>query len=125
MHNHLNNGGFIMASIRYYLLKNKGAFVARMQVIWNHTDSQGNESHGTFEPSGYHDVCAAGERTIDINDNTHIPDGAEVQLKVIVVLGKNRTASVKHEYHTDSGGIAVYEISGTTLINKLKETSCS
>ena len=111
-----------MANIRYYKLKNKAAFVARMKIKWTHSDSKGDTSTGDYEPSGYHDVCAGAERTIDMND-TNIPDGAEVQLEVKVVLGTDKTASEKHSYQKSFGDMATYEITGTTLISKLKETS--
>jgi hypothetical protein len=112
-----------MADIRYFKLHNAGAFVARMQVKWTGNDGQGNESHGTYEPSGYHDVCAAAERTIDLND-TNIPDGACVTLKVVVVLGKDNTADETYTYKRDCGDTAYYKISGTTLNNHLKQESC-
>lgn len=111
-----------MSNIRYYKLQNKGAFVARMKVIWNHTDG-GNDSHGTYEPSGYHDICAAAERTIDLK-SAEIPNGAKVQLKVDVVLGKDKTASEKYIYSEDAGDMASYKITGTTLINSLKLIDC-
>lgn len=111
-----------MADIRYFKLQNKGAFVARMQVIWHGKDTKGNAVDGVYEPGGYHDVLAAAERTIDLNE-TNIPDAAEVHLKVVVVAGRDREASERHKFTRSSGGMATYEISGTTLINTLKELS--
>ncbi|MFA5658169.1 MAG: hypothetical protein WC900_02675 [Oscillospiraceae bacterium] len=109
-----------MDKIRYLKLKNAGAFVVHMVIIWDGDDGNGNESHGTYEPSGYHDICAAAERTIDLNDNTKIPNGATVKLKADVVWGKDKTASEEYIYDNSCGGIAEYKISGTTLNNKLK-----
>ncbi len=103
-----------MNKVRYFKLKNSGGFVARMQIAWN----DNNGKHGTYEPGGYHDICAAGERTLDLND-TDIPENASVFLKVCVVLGKDKEASELYEYDKTCSETASYEISGTTLISKL------
>ena len=110
-----------MKKIRYFKLTNKGWFVAQMQVIWTGNDGKGNVSHGTYEPSGYHDICIHAERTIDLADkSTKIPDGAQVQLKVEVIAGKDKTATEKFIFSKDAGDTACYKISGTTLSNTLK-----
>ncbi len=109
-----------MDKIRYFKLKNNGAFVVKMRVIWSGADGHGNESHGEYEPNGYHDICAAAERVIDLN-STKIPDSATVQLKAVVALGKNKVADEKFIYDSKSGDTASYKISGTTLSNKLKQ----
>lgn len=101
-----------MSTIRYFKLKNTGAFVARMKVLWWHDDAS-----GFYEPEGYHDICAHAERTLDMVE--HIPDGAEVQLKACVVAGKDKTADEKFTFKADASDTASYHISGTTLINKL------
>ena len=111
-----------MDKIRYIKLKNDGCFVAQMQIIWTGDDGNGNESHGIYEPDGYHDVCAAAERTIDISKNTQIPNGAIVQFKAKVIWGKDNTAPQKYEYDCLCGGIAEYKIKGTTLHNSLELT---
>lgn len=126
-----------MDMIRYFKLKNNGAFVARMQIIWTGDDGKGNESHGVYEPGGYHDICAAAERTIDLCDQTKIPDGSVVQLKVVVVAGKDKKAqkTIKENdkekkvdetflFSKDSGSTACYKIGGTTLFNELSLESC-
>ena len=111
--------GTNMDTIKFFKLQNNGGFVVRMQVLWSATDAKGDKYSGKYEPSDYHDICASGERTIDLSENTNIPDGAEVQLKASVQLGKDKTASEKYIYHKDASQLATYEISGTTLINTL------
>lgn len=106
-----------MGNIRYFKLKNSGAFVVKMQVEWTASDGQGNESHGVYKPDGYHDICAAAERTIDLK-STKIPDGATVHLIADVAGGKNKT-SEDYIYDSKCGDMATYKIKGTTLINSL------
>lgn len=109
-----------MADIRYYKLQNTGAFVAKMDILWTGDDGHGNESHGKHHDS--HDIDVAADHTIDMT-KTEIPDGAEVQLKAIVVLGKDKTASEKHRFVGSSNTMAEYTVSGTTLNNKIREDS--
>lgn len=109
-----------MNNVRFFKMKNLGGFVARMEIIWNLGDNMGNESSGTYKPTGYQDVCVGAERTIDLNDNTNIPNGAAVRLKAEVVLGIDRVGDEMFIYDNSCSGIAEYEVSGTTLINKLK-----
>lgn len=99
--------------IRYFRLKNKDGVVARMQIIW----TLGNTTKG-YEESGYHDICALGERTIDMV-LSDVPDGATVQLKAKVMLGKNKTASEKFIYSSNAAKTAYYELSGTSQHDKL------
>lgn len=109
-----------MEKIRYMKLKNEGGFVARMKILWEGSDGKGNIGHGEYEEDSYHDICIHAERSIDLSE-TNIPDNSEVQLKAVVVLGKDKTADEKFIYSKDSCEKATYEISGTTLINKLKK----
>lgn len=109
-----------MDKIRHFKLHNSGAFVAHMIVEWAGYDSKGDEKRGKYEPKGYHDICAAAERTIDLKDNTGIPNGAIVTLHASVVAGKGKTADESFTYDENCGNMAEYDISGTTLINKLK-----
>ena len=111
-----------MNELRYFKLKNKGAFVARMRILWNAVDDTGKKYSGEYEPSGYHDICAEAERIIDLTD-ANIPNGAEVYLKAIVVMGKDNTASERYIYQKNSAMTASYEISKTTLNNKLELVS--
>lgn len=108
-----------MDKIRHFKLHNSGAFVAHMIIEWTGYDAQGDEKRGRYEPKGYHDICAAAERTIDIKD-TDIPNGAIVTLHADVVAEKGKTAGESFTYDENCGNIAEYDISGTTLINKLK-----
>lgn len=101
-------------AIRYFTLHNKAAVVARMQICW-----ELGTQHGVYEESGYHDVCAAGERTVDLL-LSDIPDGATVQLKVNVVAGKDSKANETFIYDSRAAKTVYYELSGTTLKNKLK-----
>lgn len=106
--------------IKSFTLHNSGAFVARMQINWIDPAS-GNK--GTYEPSGYHDICVGAERTINIAE-TDIPDGALVCLKAIVVLGSDKDANHYFLYKSDASATASYTISGTTLMNHLDFNGC-
>ncbi|OWV08333.1 hypothetical protein B7993_00290 [Fibrobacter sp. UWH3] len=106
-----------MKHIKAITLKNSGAFVVRMRINWN--DPESDNSSGVYEPSGYHDICAAGERTINLSE-TGIPEGANVRLHADVVLGKDKEGGEQFRYTSDASMIAHYTISGTTLINDLK-----
>ena len=101
--------------LRYFTLHNSGAFVARMKIEWTY-----GESSGTYEESGYHDICVGQDRTIDIASiDGAIPPGAYVRLKVHVVAGKGKTANEEFIYSPYSIEQASYEIIGTTLHNNL------
>ena len=106
--------------IKSFTLHNSGAFVARMQINWVDPTSG---SKGTYEPSGYHDICAAAERTINIAE-TGIPNGSLVCLKAVVVLGSDKDANHYFVYKSDASATAKYTISGTTLINHLEFNGC-
>ena len=112
-------------AIRYFKLQNKGAFVVRMKIEWTNIED-GNESHGVYEPSGYHDICAAAERTIDLkelkknNGSPLLSEGAKVKLKAVVVAGKDKV-SEEFTYSPSSGDTATFKITGTTLINTLTQ----
>lgn len=102
--------------IKAITLKNTGAFVARMQIEWY--DPESSDSSGVYEPSGYHDICVGAERTINLSE-TDIPDGANVRLKAVVVLGKDKEASEQFRYEKEASQIASYTIKGTILFNSL------
>lgn len=53
-------------------------------------------------------------------NETGIPNGVIVTLNAYVVLGSGKTAAESFTYDENCGMMAVYEISGTTLINELK-----
>jgi hypothetical protein len=108
----------VKGKIRHFKLANKGAFVARMQIIWTFNDGKGTVGQGTYDPIGYHDICAGGEREIDLKD-TGIPNGSTVQLRVDVVLGKDKKTEELFEYDSSCESVAEYKISGTTLSSKL------
>ena len=103
----------IANSVRYFQLHNSAAVAARMQLKW----SLGARS-GTYEEDGYHDVCAASERTIDMK-NTGIPDGATVYLHASVPLGDDDTADERFIYDSISGETASYKLSGTAFKTNL------
>lgn len=109
-----------MKDIRQIKLHNSGAFVAHMIIEWAKRDSSGDEMADRYEEKGYHDICAGAERTIDLKNGTGIPNGAIVTLYVQVAAGSGKNAKESFTYDENSGKMAVYEISGTTLINKLK-----
>ena len=113
--------------IRYFRLRNNGAFVARMHVICSVRDGKIVKR---LEPSdlGHHGILAAAERTVDLaglrctdsSGNGHaIADGAPVQLKVVVVLGQDKTAEEEFAFSLRGGAMKTYKISGTTLNSTL------
>lgn len=115
-----------MDTIRYFRLKNTGAFVARMDVICT-IESGENTAKVTCHKDGYRDVCAAAERSLDLAELRYkdsngkeqaIPDGSTVQLKVVVVAGKDKT-SEQYRYSSKSEKMQSYKIKGTTLFNSL------
>lgn len=118
-----------MDTVRYFKLHNTGALVARMEVEYKakHTDKEGNVSYDvnwkSWKPSGYHDICASAERTVDLCTDANLPDGSQVKLKAVVVAGKDKTSDDEYIYQQSCPNTAVYEISGTTVINKLKRKS--
>ncbi|MFI3272825.1 MAG: hypothetical protein R3Y11_12125 [Pseudomonadota bacterium] len=116
-----------MTTIRHFKLNNNAGFVAKMEILWTGDDGTGNLGHGTYKPSGYHDICIHGERSIDLAE-TPIPNGATVQLKVDVVLGKDKVATKvvdkktvddTYTYDKSVGDVAEYVIKGTTLHSTL------
>lgn len=104
-----------ITTVKAFTLHNDGAFVARIRIHWiNPVDG----SSGDYEPSGYHDICAAAERTLNLSE-AGFAEGTLVRLHAVVVLGKDKDADRYYSYSAN-GGIADYTISGTTLINSLK-----
>lgn len=107
-----------MENVRYFKLHNNGAFVARMKVEYREkrVDDKGNVSYPgewhTWEPSGYHDICAAEERSIDLRNDAHISDGAQVRLYVTVVLGKDRVSSEQYIYSDRSPSMESIRLRG-------------
>lgn len=108
-----------VTDVRYFTLLNKGGFVVQIQIKW----TAPNGDSGTFEESGYHDICIHGERTLDLT-TTKIPDGSKVRLNANVVGGKDNLAPEEFTYKTHSAAMANYKISGATLTNKLVLLSC-
>lgn len=98
--------------VRCISLHNKGAFVARIRIKGTHT----NGKTYTYEQSGYHDICARGERSVDLaNTNGVVQPGDLVHLYVVVKLGKDKEAKESFVYNPKSCQIANYTIKGTTL----------
>lgn len=118
-----------MDNIRYIKLKNTGGFVAQIEVQYKqkHTDSQGNISYDAewknWHYDGYRDICAGAERTVDLLLDANIPEDSQVRLKAVVVWGSDCVSEEQYIYQQSNSQMAVYEISGTTLINKLKRVS--
>ena len=98
-----------MDKVRFIKLKNNGAFVVRMHISWKSFNRGGD-----YEPDGYHDICCAAERTIDLAD-TGIPEGAGVTLIVHIVAGEDVWSQDRFVYDSECGKIAVYRIKGTTM----------
>lgn len=114
-----------MDTVRYFKLKNTGAFVARIKVEYKarHADSSGNISYDaewkSWDPSGYHDICASAERTVDLCKDANLPEGSQVRLKAVVVAGSDKTSSDHYIYQSTSPNTAVYKIKGATFSNSL------
>ena len=122
-----NQNGGLWEEIRYFRLRNKGAFVARMHVICSVRDGK-VVKRVELSDLGHQDILAAAERTVDLADlrykdsagNEHaIPEGAPVQLKVVVVLGQDKTAEEEFAFSLRGGAMKTYKISGTTLNSTL------
>ena len=99
------NGG-LWEEIRYFKVHNSGAFVARIHVLCSVNDGGVVKRVEVKEP-GYQDICASAERTVDLADLRYkdsggneipIPEGAPVQLKVVVVLGQDKTAEEEYAF---------------------------
>lgn len=118
-----------MEEIRYFKVKSSADFVCRIHVNYKvaHRDAQGNVSYPAefteWKGHGYNDICKYGERTLDLKD-TGIVDGAMVQLKLDVVMGKDKTSAEQYIYKGTSGKTATYVIKGQTLGSKLTLESC-
>lgn len=100
-------------TIRYYKLHNAAAVVARIQIEW----VLGKNS-GIAEESGYHDICAAGERTVDMVQSA-VPNGATVRLKANVPLGDDDTADEEFVFDSRASKTAYYKLTGTAFKTNL------
>ncbi len=115
-----------MDDIRYFKLHNRGAFVARIHILYKapSIDDKGNISYpaefSEWKQHGYNDICAGAERTVDLLKDANMSDGTVVKLRVVIPLGKSREASEQFMFQSSSGKMASYEITGTTLISHLK-----
>ncbi len=105
-----------MNTVRYFKLHNSGGFVARLCVDHRRDDEQ---NWSVWKPSGYADICAGAERTVDLK-GTGIEDGSHVRLFAFVAGGADKTAGEEYIFDPNASGMAAYEISGTTLNNSLK-----
>lgn len=118
----------LSGTVRYFKLTNKGGFVAQMKIKWTHytqIEEGGNiirkkNGSGSYELSGYRDICLHGERTIDMK-NTDIPDGSEVYLEIIVCGGYDRKTKELYIYSSTASDTASYKISGTTCSSNFKK----
>lgn len=115
-----------MDDVRYIRLHNTGAFVARIHIQYKtpKDDGKGNISYpaefSEWTNPSYADICAAGERTLDLLKDANMTDGTVVKLKAVIPLGKSREASEQYIFRPTSGKTAPYKISGTSLISHLK-----
>ncbi len=112
-----------MDKVRYFKLENTGGFVAKIEIQYKarRVDDNGNVSYDAdwhkWDTGGYRDICAGGERTVDLAD-AGFPDGSQVRLKAVVVWGKDKTGDV-YLYQNNSNTMISYKISGTTQFNSL------
>ncbi|MFT8638481.1 hypothetical protein [Bifidobacterium sp.] len=103
---------------RYVRLTNAGAYAARMQLSWS-AIVNGQTVTGKYEQSGYHDILTPNSRTIDMQEQAHIPEGATVRLNCFVVAGRDK--SVLFTYSCEPGSTISFQCDGTTLFNSLKQ----
>ncbi len=104
-----------MNTVRYFKLHNSGGFVARLYV--DHRRDEG-QNWNIWKPSGYADICAGAERTLDLRE-TGIENGSHVRLFAFVAGGVDKTAGEEYIFDPNASSTAVYKISGTTLIDSL------
>jgi hypothetical protein len=98
-----------MEIIRAIQLTNKGALVARLKVR--------NTSGAVVTTQ---DILAGKTATIDLNQYLNkFNDGDTITVGVVVVVGRNKKSSREFIYRAGALDIARFEISGTTLSNKL------
>ena len=100
--------------IRYFSLKNNGIFLARLDV--KITDPTTGKT-STWQATGTYSKGKT--KTVDLSSKIS-KAGTKVKLVAFVKAGKDKT-SREFYYHPDSTQTASFEISGTTLNNKLKE----
>ncbi|SHK71090.1 MULTISPECIES: hypothetical protein [unclassified Fibrobacter] len=102
-----------MDQIKSIALLNKGAYVARIEVKWQHpvTGQKGTYADG-------HDICVTEERTVVLTQ-TNIPEGAHVYLHVDVVAGRDLEADEVFEFSANANKTAKYRCTGTTLFDHL------
>ena len=116
-------------AIRYIKLKNPtgNGWVVRIKIGWEVYDEVikdgiitrvKNGKSGTWEKKGYDDICVAAERTVDIKNDTNIPNKSEVWLKPFIVAGKDGPDSAHFIYDENAGDIAEFSISGALLGKK-------
>ena len=100
--------------IRYFSLKNSGIFLARLDV--KITDPTTGKTT-TWKATGTYSKGKT--KTVDLSSKIS-KAGTKVKLVAFVKGGKDKT-SREFYYHPDSTQTASFEITGTTLSNKLKE----
>ncbi len=100
--------------IRYFSLKNSGIFLARLDV--KITDPTTGKTT-TWNATGTYSKGKT--KTVDLSSKIS-KAGTKVKLVAFVKAGKDKT-SREFYYHPDSTQTASFEITGTTLNNKLKE----
>lgn len=112
-------------TVRYFKLNNGGAFVAQIVIEYREKqlDNAGDESFEaewkSWFTEGYRDILQFAERTVDLLSDSPIPDGSQVRLHVFVAAGTSEPASEQFVYDKNSGAMANYNITGTTLNNTL------
>lgn len=118
-----------MDTVRYIKLHNYGAFVAQIVIEYRerHTDGKGNVSYGgdwkDWYSQGDRNILQYAERSVDLASDSDIPDGSQVRLHPYVAAGYSDAAVEQYIYQKTSASQAVYQITGTTLINQLKLVS--
>lgn len=99
----------ITEPIRYITLRNDGLFTASIRV------------KGSFGSCVVvKDIRAKHQKTVDLADDVKpIKEGDEIEIEIVVLAGKNKTAKEHFVYSATSNKKADYIIKGTTLINSL------
>ena len=114
-----------MNTVRYFKLLNGGAFVAQIVIEYREkqVDDKGDVSYDaewkSWFTSGYRDILQFAERTVDLLNDSPIPDGAQVRIHPFVAAGTCDPAAQQFIYDRTSGSMACYSLTGTTLNNSL------
>jgi hypothetical protein len=100
-----------MQTVQKISCSNSAAFVMNFWV--EYLDPSTGEIR-TVEGSGTDNYPVGQQRTVDL-DPLNVPDGSLVRAHVQAVLGTNNAGIPFATYRRGNGGVATYNVKGTTL----------